>query len=64
MLTYSKAQPKDDRQPQKTAQGPQALTLHFGCQTPFLRGILRDFQALTVSVNSVLSVCGYLVGSN
>lgn len=34
VLTYSKAEPKDNQQPQKTAQGPRVLTLHFGCQSP------------------------------
>lgn len=67
VLTYSRAEPVDDHQQQKTSQGPQVLTFHFGCQSPpsqptFSEGNYRFPGSLTVSVSSVLSVCGYLVG--
>lgn len=67
MLTYSRAEPVDDHQQQKTSQGPQVLNFLFGCQSPpsqptFSEGNYRFPGSLTVSVSSVLSVCGYLVG--
>lgn len=56
VLRYSRAEPMDDQQQQKTAQGPQVLIFHFGCQSPpsqpFLRGI-TDFQALLLSLSTV-----------
>lgn len=66
VLTYSRAEPVDNHQ-WKTAQSPQVLTLHFGCQSPPSQPTFseenseRFSSSFTVSIHSVLSVCGYLV---